>query len=167
MRSCAPASPCARVHSRPRRASAGWHGCCHSSPQREQFSRAMNPAYTCGNAGRDGKRGWFIGQFVAPELGLRHRHDVEIKWGVHPRGEARPGSWVSYRVATTIAVLIRGEILIRVRCNSATEDIVLAAEGDYIILPPIIEHTWQALTDCVVLTVRSPSIPDDVLSVEN
>ncbi len=126
----------------------------------------MKSNYTCGNANRDGKRGWFVGQFVAPELGLRHRHDVEIKWGVHPRGESRPGAWVSYKVATSIVVLIKGEILIRVRDGGEVEDVVLAMEGDYIIMPPIIEHLWEALTDCVVLTVRCPSVADDQRQVD-
>lgn len=121
----------------------------------------MKAKFTRGNAIRDGKRGWFVGQFVAPELGLRHRDDVEIKWGVHPRGEARPGSWVSYKTATTVVVLIRGEIHIRIRDGGEPEDVLLAAEGDYLILPPIVEHTWKALTDCVVLSVRCPSVADD------
>ena len=123
----------------------------------------MKPNFTTGNANRDGKRGWFVGQFVAPELGLRHRQDVEIKWGVHPRGELRPGAWVSYKVATSVVILIRGEILIRIRAGGEIEDVVLSTEGDYIIFPPRVEHTWQALTDCVVLTVRCPSVADDLL----
>ena len=42
-----------------------------------------------GNANADQVRnsGWFVGQFVAPELGLRHQTDVEVKWGVHPDGD--------------------------------------------------------------------------------
>ena len=123
----------------------------------------MKPNYTTGNANLDGKRGWFIGQFVAPELGLRHRQDVEIKWGVHPRGELRPGAWASYKAATSVVILIRGKILIRVRAEGKVEDVQLSTEGDYIILPPIIEHSWEALTDCVVLTVRTPSVADDLL----
>ena len=126
----------------------------------------MKSNYTRGNAGRDGKRGWFIGQFIGPELGLRHRHDLEIKWAAHPRGETRPGSWVSYKVATTIVVLIWGEILIRVRERGEVEDLVLAMESDYVILPPIVEHTWEALTDCVILTVRCPSVAGDQLQAD-
>ena len=44
-----------------------------------------------GNAATDQVRGsgWFIGQFVAPELGLRHQTDVEVKWGLHPDGDKR------------------------------------------------------------------------------
>ena len=36
-----------------------------------------------GNAKADQVRGggWFVGQFVPAELGLRHQTDVELKWG--------------------------------------------------------------------------------------
>ena len=42
-----------------------------------------------GNAKDDQVRGsgWFVGQFVSAELGLRHQTDVELKWGIHPDGE--------------------------------------------------------------------------------
>jgi hypothetical protein len=45
-----------------------------------------------GNANADQVRnsGWFVGQFVPPELGLRHQTDVELKWGVHTDGDKRP-----------------------------------------------------------------------------
>ena len=44
-----------------------------------------------GNAAVDQVRssGWFIGQFVATEFGLRHQTDVELKWGVHADGDTR------------------------------------------------------------------------------
>jgi uncharacterized RmlC-like cupin family protein len=74
---------------------------------------------------------------------------------------ARPGAWVSYKTATTVVILIRGEIHIRIRDGGIVDDVMLAAEGDYVILPPIIEHTWEALSDCVVLSVRCPSVADE------
>ena len=47
-----------------------------------------------GNAVVDQVRdsGWFVGQFVPAELGLRHQNDVEVKWGIHPDGEKRRAS---------------------------------------------------------------------------
>src|SRR5437016_14455043 len=61
-----------------------------------------------GNAPADQVRGsgWFIGQFVPPELGLRRQTDVEVKWGLHPDGEKRSRTWAN-RNGTTISVLIR------------------------------------------------------------
>jgi len=37
---------------------------------------------TVGNASDDQDKGWFIGQFVSLEYGLRQSGDIEIKWGV-------------------------------------------------------------------------------------
>ena len=44
-----------------------------------------------GNAAVDQVRGtgWFVGQFVSPDQGLRHQTDVELKWAMHPDGERR------------------------------------------------------------------------------
>ena len=44
---------------------------------------------TTGNAVKDGKRGWFVGQFVPPSFGLTHQHALEMKWGRHAKGEER------------------------------------------------------------------------------
>ena len=121
----------------------------------------MNRHYARGNAVIDGVRGWFVGQFVASGHGLRRRDDVELKWQRHPRSETRAGSWVAYRTATTIPILIEGEILIRIRVDDTIDEVRLRRAGDYVILPPRIAHSWEAITDCVVLTVRTPSVPDD------
>src|SRR5439155_15539593 len=44
-----------------------------------------------GNAAVDQVRGtgWFVGQFVPPEMGLRHQTDLELKWAIHPDGDRR------------------------------------------------------------------------------
>ncbi len=64
-----------------------------------------------GNAEADQVRGtgWFVGQFVPAELGLRRQTDVELKWGYHPDGDKRPQPWANQN-ATTISVLIEGAI---------------------------------------------------------
>jgi len=51
----------------------------------------VNVSFYFGNAAVDQVRGtgWFIGQFVPPELGPRHQTEVELKWAVHPKGERR------------------------------------------------------------------------------
>ena len=123
----------------------------------------MNSAFMFGNALADGVRGWFVGQFVSELGGLRKRDDVELKWGVHPKGEHRPGAWVEYRTATTIAVLIEGQCLIKVRAGKIASERLLSIPGDYLIMTPGTEHTWVAITDCVVLTIRAPSVSDDLI----
>ena len=123
----------------------------------------MKSAYTFGNAATDGVRGWFVGQFVSASGGLRRRDDVDLKWGVHPKGEARPGAWAKYKTATTIAVLIEGQCLIQIRDSDHADEHLLSTPGDYLIMAPGLEHTWEAVTDCTVLSIRTPSVPNDLV----
>ena len=85
---------------------------------------SIGRSFYFGNAIADQVRdsGWFVGQFVSPELGLRHQTDVEVKWGIHPDGENRPKPWANGH-ATTISVLIRGNLRVNRtpgRSSSAT-----------------------------------------------
>ncbi|HEY6812407.1 MAG TPA: hypothetical protein VI074_06915 [Propionibacteriaceae bacterium] len=43
-----------------------------------------------GNAHSDVQdhRGWLIGHFLGDSDGIRSSRDVEVKWGIHPAGEA-------------------------------------------------------------------------------
>lgn len=116
---------------------------------------------TVGNAGRDQDRGWFIGQFVNPALGFRHCNDVEIKWGVHPPGDVRSKGWSLNRTSTTISILIKGEIYISFRVGDREKSVCLKEQGDYVIFPPGVQHTWHSDVETLVLTVRTPSVPDD------
>jgi hypothetical protein len=113
-----------------------------------------------GNATRDGKRGWFIGQFVPEEGGLRRRQDVELKWGIHPKGERR-SQWVTYRTSTMISVLVEGRFLIWVRADGKVHEVRFEEKGDYVIINRFVEHTWEAPEDCIILTVRCPSVAGD------
>ena len=120
---------------------------------------AGNEAFYFGNAKSDQVRdsGWFVGQFVPRELGLRHQDAVEIKWGVHPDGEKRPQAWASGH-ATTISVLIRGCLRVTFHVGEAPQVVTLAAEGDYVVFAPDTVHSWEALGDTVVMSVRFPSV---------
>src|SRR5216683_7708007 len=82
-----------------------------------------------GNAVADQVRGsgWFVGQFVAAELGLRHQTDVEVKWGIHPDGEKRSHAWASEH-ATTISVLIRGCLKVTFDVGDTPQIVSLAKE---------------------------------------
>ena len=112
-----------------------------------------------GNATADQVRssGWFVGQFVPAELGLRHQTDVEIKWGIHPDGEKRPQPWATGQ-GTTISVLIRGILLVTFHVDPTPQIVTLQNEGDYIIFGPDTVHSWEAIGHTVVLSVRFPSI---------
>lgn len=112
-----------------------------------------------GNATADQVRGsgWFVGQFVPPAAGLRHQRAVEIKWGVHPDGEKRARPWASGH-ATTISVLIRGCLRVTFHQGETPQVVTLAAEGDYVVFAPDTVHSWEAIGDTVVMSVRFPSV---------
>ena len=109
-----------------------------------------------GHADRDSAafRGWFIGHFVPPELGLRSTQDVEVKWGVHALGETR-ADWGSSASATSLSLLVQGAIRLYFADG---QEALLDAPGDYAFWAPGVAHRWQIEQDeTVVLTVRWPS----------
>jgi len=112
-----------------------------------------------GNAASDQVRdsGWFIGQFVPPELGLRHQRDVEVKWGIHPDGERRGQAWASGH-ATTVSVLVQGMLRVMFDNDEEPRVVTLRKPGDYVIYGPDVVHSWEAVGDTVVLSLRFPSV---------
>ena len=120
---------------------------------------SKDASFYYGNAIVDQVRdsGWFIGQFVQAAAGLRHQTEVEIKWGVHPAGERRPQPWATGH-ATTISVLIRGSLRVTFHDNGNPQTVTLDKEGDYVVFGPAAMHTWEAIGDTIVLSVRFPSV---------
>jgi hypothetical protein len=100
-----------------------------------------------------GDRGWLLGHFKS-DGDIRHSDDVEIKWGVHPRGDRR-AQWTTGEKRTALLVLISG----RFRVELPGQDAVLAKQGDYVVWGPGVDHSWYAEEESVVMTVRWPSIP--------
>jgi hypothetical protein len=119
---------------------------------------AKKPFYV-GNARADqvAGSGWFVGQFVPGELGLRRQTDVELKWGIHPDGEKRPHPWANQN-GTTISVLIEGSLKVTFHVDGLREEVILQTKGDYAIFGPHVVHTWEAIGDTIVLSVRFPSV---------
>ena len=119
-----------------------------------------NGSFYFGNAAIDQVRdtGWFVGQFVPPELGPRHQTDVELKWAMHPDGDRRLHGAEANRNATTISVLIRGTLRTRFEIDGTPHVVTLHKQGDYVIFGPEIVHSWEALEETLVLSVRFPSI---------
>ncbi|WP_239115914.1 signal peptidase I [Planotetraspora kaengkrachanensis] len=99
-----------------------------------------------------GDRGWLLGHFK-PLGDVRHSEDVEIKWGVHPRGDER-AQWVTGEHRTALLILISG----RFRVELPGRSVVLAEQGDYIVWGHGVDHSWHAEEESVVLTVRWPSV---------
>lgn len=131
----------------------------------------MDPMVTAGNAAEDGApfNGWFVGDLPAwlhgrgaasdeaiAALGVRASSVVEVKWGFHPAGMPRPGGWVASSAITTLSVLISGsfEVSFRAREGDAIRIVPLRRVGDYVISAADYEHTWRAIEDSVILSVR-------------
>jgi mannose-6-phosphate isomerase-like protein (cupin superfamily) len=110
-----------------------------------------------GNAAKDGAkyRGWIVGHFIDSEEGPeRSTKDLEVKWGVHPSGEART-DWTVGERRSTLLLLVEG----RFKLDLSTGDsVTLDRQGDYVTWGPGTEHRWQAEEDSVVVTVRWPSL---------
>ncbi len=115
----------------------------------------MNDSVYVGNAGKDAPldRGWLLGHFKEPG-DPRHSEAVEIKWGIHPRGDRRK-EWVRGEARTALLVLISG----RFRVELPGREVVLAEQGDYVVWGHGVDHSWYAEEESVLLTVRWPSVP--------
>lgn len=112
-----------------------------------------------GNAAVDQVRdsGWFLGQFVPAEQGLRHQDDVELKWGIHPDGHKRSQAWANGN-GTTVSVLIQGTLKVEFPGEAAPQVVTLEKQGDYVIFGPDVIHSWEAVGHTIVLSVRFPSV---------
>jgi quercetin dioxygenase-like cupin family protein len=117
---------------------------------------AMTGNWQSGNAAEDGRetRGWILGHFIDPSKGVRSGKDVEVKWGIHPAGEKR-SEWTAYDRRTTLVLLVEGNF----RVDLTEASVILGKRGDYAAWGPGTGHSWEALSDSVVVTVRWPSAP--------
>ena len=118
-----------------------------------------NGSFYVGNAAIDQVHdtGWFLGQFIPVELGLRHQSDVELKWGIHPDGEKRAHPW-AHGNGTTVSILIRGSLRVAFHIGGNPQIVTLEKQGDYIVFGPHVVHSWEAVGDTLVLSVRFPSV---------
>lgn len=110
--------------------------------------------WVTGNAYDDSAdtRGWLVGHFISPSHGIRTTRHVEVKWAHHLAGEKRP-EWTSGDQHTTLVILVSGQLRVDVTGGSSN----LRGQGEYIMWEPGIDHSWEALADSVVVTVRWPS----------
>lgn len=115
----------------------------------------MNNGGYVGNAGEDAAldRGWILGHFK--EAGNpRHSEAVEIKGGVHPRGDERAPR-VRGEERTALLVLVSG----RFRAELPGGSVLLEERGDRVVWGRGGDRSWCAEEASVVLTVRRPSVP--------
>lgn len=97
-------------------------------------------------------RGWFMGAFLDSSHGALATGDIEMKWGHHPAGEQRNELSVAADT-TSVAILISGHFEIRFP-DQAPFVATLRQQGDFVLYEPGVPHTWQAVEDSVILTVR-------------
>ncbi|TVZ05044.1 signal peptidase I [Trebonia kvetii] len=116
----------------------------------------MSGNWYSGNAEEDGReqRGWILGHFIDPAEGVRSSKAVEVKWAIHPAGHKR-GAWTADDQRTTLALHVSG----RFRIDLTEASFTLERQGDYAVWGPGVDHSWEALDDSVVVTVRWPSNP--------
>ena len=123
-----------------------------------------------GNAVVDGRdfHHWFVGplenwcranvlELDCTQFALRDTVVLEVKWGVHPAGQDRPGGWAPPSDKISLGILVRGDFLFRFRDPDLPSTLVenrLSDEGDYVIWREDVEHSWRALDESVILTVR-------------
>lgn len=111
----------------------------------------MSESWSAGNAADDSQetRGWFIGEFINPSTDMRASKDIEAKWMRHPVGDKRADPSADAE-RDTLAVLMSG----RFRIDLAEQTHVLTNPGDYLVWERGLSHTWEALEESVVMTVR-------------
>lgn len=105
------------------------------------------------------KRGWFLGHFM-DNSSLLHSQDIEMKWGVHQKGESFHTVRAN-KTAKTIAILISGNVSLSFPDENKT--ILLDQAGDFTMWNAGVFHVVEILEDSTLLTVRWPSVPDDVI----
>ena len=117
----------------------------------------MSANWYRGNAAEDGRetRGWILGHFIRPAESVRSSNEVEVKWAVHHASEKRAG-WTADDQRTTLVLLVDGNFRVDLSVGGR---ITLRRQGDYVVWGPGIDHSWEALTNAVILTVRWPSSP--------
>ena len=99
------------------------------------------------------------GHFIRPADDPRHTGAIEVKWGVHPSGDARPTTATGLD-ATTVSILVSGTF----RILFEDREVRLTRPGDYVLFPPGVSHAWVAEAESIVLTVRWPSRPASMVA---
>ena len=98
-------------------------------------------------------RGWLLGHFMPGADNPLRTDEVEVKWFVHPEGDARP-EWAPGNPVRTLNVLVRGNVV----PLFPDREVPLTREGDFVLFGPGVPHSFRAIEESLVLTVRWPSL---------
>ena len=55
-------------------------------------------------------------------------------------------------------MLIEGSLKVRFHIDGAQREVILRTRGDYIAFGPEVVHSWEAIGETIVLSVRFPSV---------
>jgi quercetin dioxygenase-like cupin family protein len=95
--------------------------------------------------------GWFVGAFAPTAL---HNDGTEVAVQRFAAGTAEAPH--QHRVATEVTLLLSGRARM---CGRTLE------AGEILVLPPGTVSGFEAVTDCVTVVVKTPSVPGDKYSV--
>jgi len=128
--------------------------------EKEQILRAERSKVNgvqYGNAALEGKErgGWFAGHFVNAE-NLLKTDRIEVKWAELTIGTHDKNATFNIK-SDTLCILVSGRFLI----DFGKQKVLLKRRGDYVFWIPEVAHTWSAVADTVILTIRWPSLPHD------
>lgn len=93
------------------------------------------------------KLGWFIGNF-SPSIATSNDFEVCLKR--YKAGETEPRHYQKF--ATEITLVVEGSV----RMNELT-----LHPDDILLLEPNEAYDFEAITNCVVVAVKFPSLPND------
>ena len=96
---------------------------------------------------------WVVG-YARPDDSPLHTNNVYVKWVRLKKGHQKATPTL-VKTANTLGVLISGKIAQHFPGKKKT--IILKKMGDYIFFGPNTRHSWEALEDCVIITVRWPA----------
>jgi hypothetical protein len=113
------------------------------------------PTLVLGNASEASKdtRGWFVGHFMPGEDNPLRTDELEVKWYTHAKGETR-AQWAPGNPVKTLNILIRGHFVLLF----PNQEVALEKEGDFVLFGPGLPHSYRAVEESLILTVRWPSL---------
>lgn len=103
-------------------------------------------------------KGWFVGHFM--ENGSPFKTiNFEVKWHKLKKGE-KDYRFGTQKTAKTLGILVYGKFQY-IFPKEKIKKITLKKEGDYCFYNSGVTHTWKALEDSLLFSMRWPSIPGD------
>ena len=123
-----------------------------------------------GNAIRDVSEynGWLIGNTPQHQgLGLRYHDNVWLKYGLHDPGETCKNPYEKSNKINISILRSGGPFVHSFKCADGQINLPkakLSEIGDYVIYGTDVTHTWTAVNESTVLTVKFPPNPNRGLS---